>query len=90
MVKAATEEYRMEEDSLQQFMSERVIEMPGAHFPMRDLFTEYKNWCTASGETSVVDTANKLTRALKQAPYSISIGYDSSKVNVMQNRILRS
>jgi len=45
MVKAATEEYRMEEDSLQQFMSERVIEMPGAHFPMRDLFTEYKNWC---------------------------------------------
>lgn len=89
MVKAATEEYRMEEDSLQQFMSERVIEMPGAHFPMRDLFTEYKNWCAASGETSVVDTANKLTRALKQPPYSISIGYDSSKVNVMQNRILR-
>ena len=89
MVKAATEEYRLEEDSLQQFVAERIVPQPGAHFAMRDLFSEYKAWCATSGETCVVDTCNKFTRTLKQPPYSMNIGYDSYKVNVLHDHIIR-
>jgi P4 family phage/plasmid primase-like protien len=82
-VRAATEEYRMEEDSLQQFVSERLVKMPGVNLQTREVFSEYKNWCARSGEPEVVGTANKLARMLKQPPYSMEVGLGSKNINTV-------
>ena len=82
-VRAATEEYRMEEDSLQQFVSERLIKADGVNLHTREVFSEYKNWCARSGEPEVVGTANKLSRMLKQPPYSMEVGLGSKNINTV-------
>jgi hypothetical protein len=73
----------MEEDSLQQFVSERLVKMPGVNLQTREVFSEYKNWCARSGEPEVVGTANKLARMLKQPPYSMEVGLGSKNINTV-------
>lgn len=82
-VVSATEEYRLEEDSLRQYVSERLMPEPGAAIPLRDIYSDYKSWCESNGETAVVDTNNKLTRTLKQAPYSMQVARQSDNVSCL-------
>jgi P4 family phage/plasmid primase-like protien len=82
-VKAATEEYRMEEDSLQQFVSERLVAAPDARVLVREVYTEYKNWCERNGEPSVIETANRLTRILKQPPYSMVVKLGTDNISTV-------
>jgi P4 family phage/plasmid primase-like protien len=82
-VVSATEEYRLEEDSLRQYVAERLIAEPGAAIPLRDIFSDYRSWCDSNGETAVVDTNNKLTRTLKQPPYSMQIARQTDNVSCL-------
>lgn len=48
--KQAVEQYRIESDSVQMFLSENDYEVsPTNEMPLKDLFSEYKNYCIESG-----------------------------------------
>jgi putative DNA primase/helicase len=47
----ATREYRTEQDVVQHFIDERCISDPGAATPASELYTAYKTWCEAGGES---------------------------------------
>ena len=47
----ATRDYRTEQDVVQHFIDERCISDPGALTPASELYTAYKKWCEAGGES---------------------------------------
>ncbi len=49
-VKAATEEYREETDTLAAFISERCVEGTNLSIQAKQLYEPYKNWCEENGE----------------------------------------
>jgi len=49
IVKAATEEYRTEEDILYQFITDRCVVQPHCTVPAKSLYEEFKNWCGDNG-----------------------------------------
>ncbi|MGQ4343701.1 DNA primase family protein [Streptomyces sp. SAS_275] len=49
-VRARTDEYQAASDILGRFLDERTIANPHAFVKARDLFTDWTNWCHASGE----------------------------------------
>jgi len=65
-VMEATEEYRQEEDSLGRFLTERITPVEGARILVKDLFADYRNWCEATGEKATIETANKMSMALRK------------------------
>lgn len=56
-VKAATEEYRSEQDVLGGFLTERCILRTDLQCPSTDLFTVYQAWAEANGEGKLNQTA---------------------------------
>lgn len=48
-VRAATDEYRDSEDSLAEFIEDRIVQVPGAFLPSRTLHETYRQWCDRTG-----------------------------------------
>lgn len=49
-VKQAVEQYRIESDSVQMFLSEHEYKVSATNdMPLKDMFSEYRNYCTESG-----------------------------------------
>jgi len=49
-VRAATADYRSNQDALGQFISEACVVAPGAVIPVDNLYAEYRAWCESAGE----------------------------------------
>ncbi|MFD7064392.1 phage/plasmid primase, P4 family [Streptomyces sp. NPDC059906] len=49
VVRARTEEYRVDNDVLARFLAERTVTVQGASVPARKLFTAWSDWCHQSG-----------------------------------------
>lgn len=56
-VRRATEEYRVDMDSLGRFLEECCLRLPEARVKAGDLYDAYKTWCAATGEYTLSMTA---------------------------------
>lgn len=63
-VRAATQEYRDEMDTVGQFARDCAEEAPGHSETARDMFKAYQAWCEANAKTAVLET--KFGRVMKQ------------------------
>ncbi len=62
-VKAATLEYRFEEDHLAKFIAERVVEVSAGTAVKSSVFNSYREWCAENGEKPVPQ--NALSRQIR-------------------------
>lgn len=62
-VKAASDAYRSEMDTIGSFIAEEIVETPGASLPHKALYSRYKAWCQEQGVSHVM-TSKKLSRHL--------------------------
>lgn len=56
-VKAATDEYKSEQDTFQPFIDEKCSLDPDAFIMAKDLYLAYKEWCEINGEKMMTNTA---------------------------------
>lgn len=66
-VAIATEEYRAQEDWLENFIDERCVREPGARVGARELYLEYKDWATETGD--YVRREKDFSKAMEEAGY---------------------
>ncbi len=88
-VLAATEEYRMEEDNLGQYLAERIVPTEGARITVKELFTDYRAWCEGTGEKPTIETANKLGRIMGRPPYLLDVRPGTQNVTTLFNQAWR-
>jgi len=62
-IKAATLEYRFEEDHIAKFVSERVIEASSGTAVRSSVFNTYREWCAENGEKPIAQ--NTLARQIR-------------------------
>ena len=55
-VRAATDEYRAENDPLSEFLTERTIPNTSSRVRAKDLFGSYEAWCEAEGQKPMTQT----------------------------------
>jgi len=55
-VRAATQAYRLESDSLGKFLQQMTVREEGEEVGASDLYEAYKSWCNSEGETPMTQT----------------------------------
>jgi P4 family phage/plasmid primase-like protien len=70
-VRAATDDYRADQDTLRTFFTEHCFTRANAHAPLQTLYTTYANWCEESGEKQAnIMTKHQFNGYLKERGYA--------------------
>lgn len=67
-IRQATEEYRAEQDTIGQWLDERVSSIEGNMVSKKTVYDDYRNWCEENGLYSM--TQRSLTDRLKERGYT--------------------
>lgn len=69
-IQQATEEYRLEENTVGRFINEKCVRDPAGEVKAGTLYSRYKDWCLGEGERYVTQTAFglKLKKDFKKDP----------------------
>ena len=65
----ATQEYRTEQDVVQQFLDDECVTAPEKTIPKTNLYLRYTQWCSVNGLYGV--SANRLSRKLKAKGFKL-------------------
>ena len=66
-VKAATDEYQMEQDSIRSFIDECLVEDDASEIRAKDMYTIYVTWCQDSGYD--IKSQKRLGKRLNEKGY---------------------
>lgn len=79
-IRAATAEYRVGQDILQQWIDECCVTRPSAYAPYRDLYACYVVWCDDNGERAI--TGRDFGQRLGERGYASRNGTGGNKIRV--------
>lgn len=69
-IQQATDTYRSEQDNLEAFLQERLVE--GGKVKLSELYETYDKWCHAMGERPSVEGSRRMSKVLEKKNYHLA------------------